>query len=140
MAVVRSTLLATLVLALALPGCAAKRPVLYPNPKLESVGKPVADQDIEACYLLAKESGADSSRSGEVAKGTAAGGAVGGATGAVTGAITGAPGTGAAAGAAGGAVLGFFGGLFKSRDHDPVFMNFVDQCLRDRGYQPIGWR
>jgi hypothetical protein len=104
------------------------------------VGKEASQRDIDACMALAKESGADSNRAGEMAKDTAAGGAVGGATGAVTGAITGAPGTGAAAGAAGGATIGFFRGLFRSRDHDPVFMNFVDQCLRDRGYQPIGWK
>lgn len=127
-------------LVLLAAGCASKRPVLYPNPKLESAGKEASQRDIDACMTLAKESGADSNRAGEMAKDTAAGGAVGGATGAVTGAITGAPGTGAAAGAAGGATLGFFRGLFRSRDHDPVFMNFVDQCLRDRGYQPIGWK
>jgi hypothetical protein len=137
---VSANLLAAAALALCAAGCAAKRPVLYPNAHLEAVGKEASQRDIDACIALAKESGADRNRAGDVAKDTAAGGAVGGATGAVTGAITGAPGTGAAAGAAGGAVLGFFKGIFGVREPDPVFVNFVNQCLSDRGYQPIGWR
>ena len=42
--------------------------------------------------------------------------------------------------AAAGAIGGLFRGLFRSREPDPVFRNYVDQCLRERGYQPIGWR
>src|SRR5262245_23674968 len=97
---------AALMAALVASGCAASRPVLYPNAKAEAVGKEASQRDVDECMRLAKESGADRNAAGDVAKDTAAGGAVGGATGAVTGAITGAPGTGAAAGAAGGAVLG----------------------------------
>ena len=126
-----TTLVTAVAFALGAPGCAAKRPVLYPNPHLEAVGKEASQRDIDACIALAEESGADKSRAGEVAGNTAGGAAIGGATGAATGAITGAPGTGAAAGAAGGAILGFFRGLFGAREPDPVFANFVNQCLAD---------
>ena len=26
------------------------------------------------------------------------------------------------------------------RGPDPVYANFVDRCLRERGYEPIGWK
>jgi len=31
-------------------------------------------------------------------------------------------------------------GLFKAREPSPVYKNFVDRCLRERGYEPIGWK
>ena len=123
-----------------LVACAAKRPVLYPNEHLEYVGKEAAEQDINDCMALAEANGVDSNRAGEVATSTAGGAAVGGATGAAAGAVTGNPARGAAAGAAGGATLGLFRGLYRSREPDPVFRNFVDKCLTERGYEPIGWR
>jgi hypothetical protein len=127
-------------LSISAAACAAKRPVLYPDARVESAGTAAAERDIDECIDLAKAHGTESSRAGEVATGTAGGAAVGGATGAVVGAIAGSAGRGAAAGAAGGATLGLFRGLFRSREPDPVFRGFVEQCLRERGYQPIGWR
>jgi hypothetical protein len=137
---IRFSSIALVTASLAIVGCAARRPVLYPNPHLESVGTDAAERDIEECFASAEASGADSRRAGEMASRTGEGAVTGGATGAVVGAIGGHPGRGAAAGAAGGATLGLFRGLFDLRERDPVFRNFVDQCLRDRGYQPIGWR
>ncbi len=122
------------------PACSAKRPVLYPNEVLEEVGREVSQTEVEECIQLAKESGADSSDAAEVAGSTAAGGAVGGATGAAAGAILGRVGPAAAAGAAVGGIAGLFRGLFRSREPNPVFRAFVERCLRDRGYEPIGWR
>jgi len=62
----------------------------------------------------------------------------------VAGAIAGnGAGEGAAAGAASGAVGGLFYsmlGAFQSKNEDPTFMNFVGQCLTDKGYQVIGWK
>ncbi|MBW2448714.1 MAG: hypothetical protein JRG83_22750, partial [Deltaproteobacteria bacterium] len=55
-------------------------------------------------------------------------------------AVRGHAGRGAATGAAGAAAGGLVRGLFRSREPDPVERRFVEQCLRDRGYQPIGWR
>jgi hypothetical protein len=126
--------------ALALASCSAKRPVLYPNAHLAAVGSATAERDIDGCIELAKQSGVDSRRAEKVAGTTAAGAAVGAATGAAVGVVTGSPGRGAAVGAAGGGTAGLFGGLFRSRDPDPVHQRFVEQCLSDKGYKPIGWR
>jgi len=121
-------------------GCAAKRPVLYPNYQLTMVGQEAAQADIDQCMALANEYGAATSASGEVAKDTASGAAVGGATGAAVGAVLGDFGKGAAAGAAGGAAGALTRSVIRSGDQDPVFRSFVEKCLRDKGYEPIGWR
>jgi hypothetical protein len=121
-------------------GCADKRPVLYPNAHLNRVGNEAAQRDIDACIQFAKDGGADSDKGAEIAKSTAGGAAVGGAVGAATGAVLGNLGRGAAAGAAGGAAGGLVRGTLTSGDPDPVFRNFVDRCLREKGYDPIGWR
>ncbi|MEJ2363871.1 MAG: hypothetical protein P8017_04180 [Deltaproteobacteria bacterium] len=125
---------------LLLVGCAQKRPVLYPNYHLQEVGNETAQTEIDECIRLAKEYGTSSSSSGKVAKNTAGGGAVGAAGGAASGAVFGSVGRGAAAGAAGGAAVGCLQGLFRSREPDPVFRQFVDRCLREKGYEPIGWK
>jgi len=129
---------AVLVLALlhGVGGCAAKRPVLYASQPNDTA----AQRDIDECIGLARESGADSSRVGEVVGNTAGGAAVGGATGAVAGGVYGDAGRAAGAGAAVGATGGFFRGLFQWRKPDPVFRGYVDRCLRERDHEPIGWR
>jgi hypothetical protein len=121
-------------------GCATRRPVLYPNDHLKMVGNEVAQLEIKECEDLATASGADSSKAGTVAANTAGGAAVGGASGAVGGAIWGSVGRGAAGGAAAGATAGLIRGLFQTREPDPVYRGFVERCLRDRGYDTIGWK
>jgi hypothetical protein len=130
----------TLICLLLLVACSQKRPVLYPNYQLQQVGDEAAQTEIDDCIRLAKEYGTSSSSSGKVAKSTAGGGAVGAAGGAATGAVLGSVGRGAAAGAAGGAAVGLVGGLFRSREPDPVYRRFVEKCLREKGYEPIGWK
>ncbi len=130
---------AALVLALALPGCAAPRPVLYPNAHLTRVGQPQAERDIAECRQLADQYVA-SGGAGTVAGSTAVGGGAGAAIGAAGGAVRGTPGTGAAVGAATGATAGFLRGLFKAGEPSPVYKNFVSHCLRERGYEPVGWQ
>ncbi|HET8721797.1 MAG TPA: hypothetical protein VFM24_07195, partial [Nitrospira sp.] len=44
---------------LALSGCSGPRPVLYENTHLKTVGKDVADQDIDACKDAAESAGAE---------------------------------------------------------------------------------
>lgn len=140
--------LLSLVVLLALAGCAVKRPTLYPNEKYNSVGKAQADQDIADCEAKAKEyvktGGVNSQMAKDAAKNTAGGAVVGAAGGAVGGAIGGNVGQGAAVGAASGATAGLvgtlLGGLFSGGSGpDPVYANFVETCLREKGYQPIGW-
>jgi len=125
---------------LLLVACAQKRPVLYPNYHLQEVGNEMAQTEIDECMRLAKEYGTSSSSSGKVAESTAKGGAIGAAGGAATGAVLGSVGRGAAAGGAGGAAVGCLQGLFRSPEPDPVFRQFVDRCLREKGYEPIGWK
>lgn len=133
----------TVVLLLALAGCAVeRRPVLYPNDHLNRVGQRQADVDIEACMRAAEASGANANRSEDVARKTAKAGAVGASTGAVVGAISSSTSTGrgAAVGGAGAATATLVGGAFDASEPTQIYKRFVDQCLRDKGYQPLGWR
>ena len=133
-----------LVMAMTLAlGCShAQSPVLYPNAKLETAGKAQADADISYCRQRADEyvsSGAATAK--EVGKDTAVGGAGGAAVGAVAGAVSGGgAGRGAAIGAATGATAGAVHGAVKSSGPSPIYKNFVDRCLREKGYEVIGWQ
>jgi hypothetical protein len=132
-----------IVLVMALTGCStARRPVLYPNDHLNRVGEQQAEADINACMRAAEASGANDNRSGDVARKTAKAGAVGASTGAVVGAISSntSVGRGAAVGGAGAATATMVGGAFDASEPTQIYKRFVDQCLRDKGYQPIGWR
>ena len=135
--------------SLALTACSTSRPTLYPNDQYNKVGAAVADQDIANCEAQAQEyvktGGSNGGqRAGEAARNTGVGAAVGAASGAVGGAIGGNVGEGAAVGAASGATAGLlgtmFGWMFQHNEPDPVYRNFVEKCLRDKGYEPIGWQ
>jgi hypothetical protein len=133
--------LAFLALAGALAaGCSAKRPVLYPNATYQQAGIEVSQADVDACMQLAETGVGDTSTAEDTAGRTAVGAGAGAAIGAVGGAVSGHAGTGAAVGAATGATGGLLSGLWRAREHDPVYMNYVERCLRDKGYEPIGWR
>lgn len=124
--------------AIALAGCASQKPVLYPNSTLNQRGEAAGKQAISACTQRAEAAGLDYSKGGTVRR-TAEGGAVGGAGGAVAGAIYGNVGRGAAAGAAGGATAGLIRSLFARNDPAPVYRRYVNRCLAEQGYEPIGW-
>jgi hypothetical protein len=130
-----------LMLVLPAAACSAPKPILYPNAHLQQVGAAAADQDIGECAELAKEAGATPSqgKTGQVAGGTVAGGAIGSAAGAVGGAVVGRPGRGAMVGAASGATGGFLRGLFRRSPPSAAYKDFVTRCLRERGYDPVGW-
>jgi outer membrane lipoprotein SlyB len=132
-------LLAFLVVSL-LAGCATQRPVLYPNEQLKQGGNEKAQADIDACMRLAKESGATSNVDERIAKQTAGGAVVGGVSGAVLGTFWGALGRGGLIGAAAGAAGGLTRGLIQADEPDALFRNFVNRCLRGKGYEPIGWK
>ena len=116
-------------------------PVLYPNAKLNEVGQAQSSSDIEACKQLAATNGvgAQNSQLAEAAGNTAYGAAAGAAIGAVGGAILGDTGTGAAFGAATGATEGAVGSVLSEPELSPAYKGFVDNCLREKGYQPVGW-
>lgn len=131
---------------LMLSACSSARPILYPNAHMQSVGKEVAEQDIQACKQLAESSGADErsgSTAGRVATGTAVGAGVGAASGAVGGAISGAAGRGSMIGAASGAVWGLLTGLVHAAgpsQPSQAYTNFVNRCLQEKGYEVTGWQ
>jgi OmpA family protein len=130
-----------LVMALTVAGCASTRPVLYPNEHFTAVGAEAAERDIASCMTLAESAGADAAGSdaGQAAARTAGGTAIGAATGAVGGAVGGAAGTGAAIGAATGATAGLLHWIFSKPKRSTAFETFVNRCLQERGYQPVGW-
>jgi hypothetical protein len=131
---------------LLLAACSTAHPVLYPNAHMQSVGKEIAAQDIEACRQLAETAGAEegSGKAGRVATGTAVGAGVGAASGAVGGAIFGAVGRGSMIGAASGAVWGLLTGLFYTvvspSQPNQAYSNFVNRCLQEKGYEVTGWQ
>jgi outer membrane lipoprotein SlyB len=121
----RLSLFAACVLAV---GCAGTpNPVLYPNAHLKQVGQAAADRDVAECRQLARQA----------AGGAAIGGASAGAWGLVRGNDAGGR---ALAGAAAGAAAGTVRGAMKSSETSPVYKNFVQRCLRERGYDVIGWQ
>lgn len=128
-------------LLLPLTACSAPNPVLYPNARLNELGQAQANRDIEACKQLAASGGANpaSGQAERSAKNTAVGGAAGAATGAVGGAVLGSAGRGAAFGAATGATAGLMRSIFSRPQPSGAYKNFVDRCLRERGYEPVGW-
>ena len=131
--------------SLLLAACSTTHPVLYPNAHMQSVGKEIAAQDIEACRQLAEAAGAEegSGKTGRVATDTAVGAGVGAASGAVGGAISGAAGRGSMIGAASGAVWGLLIGLFRasgSSQPNQAYTNFVNRCLQEKGYEVTGWQ
>lgn len=120
-------------------GCGAhQRPVLYPNAKLNSAGKEQAERDIDQCMQMA-EAYVKKHQDSKIPEGALKGGAIGAATGAAIGAVTGDFGRGLAAGAAGGAAGGATHGIFKSAEPNPIYKDFVNRCLREKGYEPLGW-
>jgi|SRR5579885_1890285 len=129
------------VAVLALAGCGGPRPILYPNEHLKQMGEAGAERDIAACRELAEQAGAKptSGKAAQAATSTAIGAGIGAAAGAVGGAIVGAPGTGAAIGAASGSIWGLVSGLFGVKEPSQTHKAFVNRCLAERGYEPVGW-
>ncbi len=128
-----------IIVCLAAAGCSKSvRPVLYPNDHLNAVGQEQAQRDIAQCGALA-DAYVKNTPGTEVAGDAVKGGTIGAATGAAAGAVWGNFGRGAAAGAAGGAAAGAVSGLFRAKDPSPVYKSFVNRCLKEKGYEPIGW-
>lgn len=138
------------VASLFLHGCAttgaansSARPVFYPNAKLNSVGPATAHADADSCMSAASASGlTPDERNNAVAHDAARGAALGGVAGTVSGLVTGrslqsAIGNGVAGAAVGGAVGGV-NGAFRNTPSQ-TYRHFVQKCLKDKGYDVIGW-
>ena len=139
--------LAGAIFLLTLVACAAQRPILYPNQHLQRVGNNAADRDVDECMQRAEEyvsSGAGRAGLEQAAVGGGTGAAIGAAAGAAGGAVLGRAGTGAAVGAAGGGAAGvtrgLIHGLTRKQSPSPVYKSFVNRCLREKNYDPIGWQ
>ncbi len=127
---------------LILSACGPKRPVFYPNDHLTTVGKTQAKADADECMAAAKEYGVEKKDPTNSVGGKAVtGAAIGAAISAIVAAIwSGDVGRAAGAGAAGGATAGAVSGAFDADEPDPVFKNYVNRCLREKGYEVIGWQ
>jgi hypothetical protein len=130
-----------LIILLLVAGCAAPKPIFFPNAHLQQVGKEVADRNIDECREMANDAGATASqgKSGQVAGNTAVGGAIGSAAGAVGGAVVGDSGRGAMVGAASGVTAGFLRGLFRRSPPSNAYKQFVQRCFKERAYDLVGW-
>ncbi len=117
-----------------------KRPILYPNAHFEIMGKATAQKDLEACWVLARETGASENSDDQVsqdAASDAAALAVAGA--AAAAALGGDPHRAAVAGAAGGGAASFAAGMAFQSNPPPVFRGIVERCLYEKGYEVAGW-
>ncbi len=124
-----------------LSGCATKRPVLYPNDMLQQAGKVQSQADIDDCMQFAEDHGAKENTGGKIIKDSAGSALVGAAAGAAMAAVFGGDiGRSAAVGAAGAGAATATRGALDSGDPDAVFRSFVEKCLREKGYEPTGWR
>jgi hypothetical protein len=133
-------------LLLGILACASQRPVLSSNEHLMRLGAEVGERDIDECIARAEATSTESGNAskGNVVAGTATSSVVGAAAGGAGGAIVGRAGQGAAAGAVGG-VAGslthaLLQGLFRPKPPQPSNQQFVDNCLRQKGYEPAGWK
>ncbi|RLA19743.1 MAG: hypothetical protein DRQ61_04445 [Gammaproteobacteria bacterium] len=116
------------------------KPTLYPNSHLKRVGGAVAQQDIDECYASARNYGVKENKDGNTGKKAAKGAVIGGLSAGAWGLVTGNAGERALAGAAAGGATGAAVGAMDSKNIDPVFKSYVNKCLRDKGYEVIGWQ
>jgi len=117
----------------------AKRPVFYPNSHMKQVGQAQARRDTDDCMALADSYSVSRTRDGEVATKATSGALIGGAGAGAWGIVRGDAGERALAGALAGGSAGAVKGGVDSTRISPTFQRFVNQCLRDHGYQVIGW-
>lgn len=129
-------LLILVIILLAL-SCASHGP-RYPNEHLKVVGNEQAQRDIEECdHLAAAYVKSDAGKT--VAKSTVAGGAVGTVIGGTAGAAAGSFKSRLEIGGTAGGTAGFVRGVSKASQPGPIHKRFVEQYLRERGYDPLGW-
>ena len=121
-------------------GWRGQKPLLYPNAHLKSVGEAAAQGDIAQCQYMAQSGPTQRNTGEDAAVNTLGGAAVGAALGAIGGAIAGNAGTGAAAGAAVGGTVGVAKTAYDSSKPTENYKGYVDACLREKGYEVIGWQ
>jgi hypothetical protein len=122
---------------------ASAKPVLYPNATLTRVGEAQGRVEVESCRTKAIQAGlSPDQRTNAVARRAGEGAATAGVASAVGALITGrgsdvlrAGATGAAVGGSAGAVSG----AFHNDKPNPVYRQYVQRCLSEKGFDVIGW-
>jgi len=138
---INMSMIIIVICSLAFWGCAQQRPVLYPNEHLKQAGAETSQADIDECMRQATEYGAKEDTGGRIVKDSASSAAVGAAAGAAIAAVFGNDiGRAAGAGAAGAGAATATRGMIDSGEADPLFRSFVEKCLREKGYETVGWR
>ena len=125
------------------PNSASARPVLYPNATLSRMGDAQGQAQVNACMASAQTAGLSPMQaSNEVGRRAGEGAAVAGVASAIGALISGRSSDVLRAGATGAAVGGSAGavsGAFHDDRPNPVYRNFVQRCLSERGFDVIGW-
>lgn len=134
-----ATVVVVSTLAVVVAGCSTKSAVVYPNAHLDRVGHVQYEADLAGCIAMADEHAAGASSSGEIAERATQGAIIGAAAGAASGAVRGNAGRNAGSRAAGRATSGLLSGVFGSDRPHPIVRRFVERCMRDKGYDIIGW-
>ncbi len=139
-----------LLVTVAAAGCAttgasspSARPVFYPNTALNKVGAEQANREADTCMGQAKSAGlTPEEKDNAVAHGAAKGAAMGGVGGAVSALVNG---RGlektverGAAGAVVGGSVGAVAGAFHEKPSG-TYRHYVQRCLKDKGFDVIGW-
>ena len=117
-----------------------QRPQLYDNAHYQQVGPGRAQQEVSDCMARADQGAPQDSVAKDAAINTLGGAAAGAALGAIGGAIAGDAGTGAAAGAAVGGTAGVGKTIIDRSKPQESYKGYVEACLRERGFDVIGWR
>ncbi len=131
--------LITTALVLLFMGCGSTtHVVLYPNAHLKEVGEVQTHNDIDACSKMA-DAYVKENPGAKIVGGTIVGGATGALVGGVAGAVIGELGRGSAVGAAAGATAGLIRAAIKASKPSPVYKAYVNRCMKEKGYDPIGW-
>jgi len=133
-----------------LAGCAATgpnnlsaKPVLYPNATLTRVGETQARAETDGCMARAAQAGlTPDQKTNQVGRRAGEGAATAGVASAVGALISGRSNDIVRAGAAGASVGGSAGavsGAFHNDRVNPVYRQFVQRCLSEKGFDVIGW-
>lgn len=138
------------VITLLVAGCATTgasspnaRPVFYPNATLNKVGAEQARREADVCMAQAKDAGLNpEEKDNAVAHGAAKGAAVGGVAGAVSALVRGKGLEKTVESGAAGAVVGGSVGAVSGAFHEKpsgTYRHYVQRCLKDKGFDVIGW-
>ena len=134
-----SRVYAVILSAAVLCGCAAPRVALYPDERYKSLPKETVEKDIAECDAQAAQY-VKANKAKLVARKTGAGAFFGAFLGVVFGAFTGDYGLAISDGAAVGAAAGLAHGAIEANSPEGVHRRFVEYCLMEKGYKPMGWK